>query len=122
MRLIVDEAFLYPVQIPIPPPVVIITIHQCRIVPRIRGMLAESEPGGNLTGITSLNVEMGPKRLELLHEVVPTATVVAVLINPTNPDAEIPSKDLQAAGSALGLKPPGPACACSRIHAAGLRL
>src|SRR2546430_10625709 len=38
--------------------------------------------------VTTLNVELGPKRLELLHELVPAATVMAVLINPTNPNAE----------------------------------
>ncbi len=46
-------------------------------------------PGGNITGATYLNVEVGPKLLELLHEVVPTATTVAALVNPTNPNAEI---------------------------------
>jgi len=44
-----------------------------------------NRPSGNLTGVTSLNTEIGPKRLELLHEVVPTASVLALLVNPTNP-------------------------------------
>ena len=49
------------------------------------GLVASlNRPGGNLTGVTSLNVEVGPKRLELLHELIPTATVVALLVNPTN--------------------------------------
>ena len=43
-----------------------------------------NRPGGNLTGITSLNVEVAPKRLELLHQVVPSATSMALLVNPTN--------------------------------------
>jgi len=43
-----------------------------------------SQPGGNLTGVTTLNVELGPKRLELMHELVPTTTVLGVLVNPTN--------------------------------------
>jgi len=47
-----------------------------------------NRPGGNLTGVSSLNVEVTPKRLEILREVVPTATVVAVLINPTSPTAD----------------------------------
>jgi hypothetical protein len=54
-----------------------------------------SRPGGNLTGMTTLNVEVGPKRLELLHELVPTAGTIALLVNPTNPAAEIVLRDLQ---------------------------
>jgi len=47
------------------------------------GLVASlSRPGGNLTGITSLNVEVGPKRLEVLRELIPKATIIAVLINP----------------------------------------
>src|SRR6516165_9145628 len=47
------------------------------------GLVASlSRPGGNLTGVTTL--ELGPKQLALLHEVVPAATVVALLVNPTN--------------------------------------
>ena len=42
-------------------------------------------PGGNLTGITNLGVEMGPKRLELLREIFPKATTIAMLVNPANP-------------------------------------
>jgi putative ABC transport system substrate-binding protein len=63
-----------------------------------------NRPGGNITGVSILNVEIGPKRLELLHELVPTATIIAVLVNPTNPTAETLSKDAQAAARALGLK------------------
>jgi ABC-type uncharacterized transport system substrate-binding protein len=44
-----------------------------------------NRPGGNLTGVSSLNVEVTPKRLEILHEFIPTAAMVAVLINPTSP-------------------------------------
>ena len=63
-----------------------------------------NRPGGNLTGVTSLNVEVTPKRLEILHELVPTAAVVAVLVNPTSPTADSQWKDLQAAARALGLQ------------------
>ena len=53
------------------------------------GLVASlSRLGGNVTGVTYLNVEVGPKLLELLHEVVPTATTMAALVNPTNPNAD----------------------------------
>jgi putative tryptophan/tyrosine transport system substrate-binding protein len=64
-----------------------------------------NQPGGNITGVTSLNVELGPKRLELLHELVPTATIIALLVNPTSLAlAETQSRDLQTAARTLGLK------------------
>ena len=69
------------------------------------GLVASlSRPGGNLTGISALNLEVGPKRLELLHEVVPTATIIALLVNPTSPTAEPVARDAQAAARALGLQ------------------
>jgi putative ABC transport system substrate-binding protein len=69
------------------------------------GLVASlNRPGGNLTGVTSLNVEVAPKRLELLHELVPTAKIVAALVNPTNPAVKTQSGDLQAAARALGLQ------------------
>jgi len=50
------------------------------------GLVASlSRPGGNVTGLTALSVEVGPKRLELLHELIPTANIMALLVNPTNP-------------------------------------
>ena len=64
-----------------------------------------ARPGGNITGITSLNVEVGPKRLELLREVIPTATDFALLVNPTDRNlAEVVERDLQTAAGRLGLK------------------
>jgi len=68
------------------------------------GLVASlNRPGGNLTGVASFNVELGPKRLEFLHELVPAATVIALMVNPTNRNAEIQSRDLQTAARALGL-------------------
>src|SRR5439155_23241255 len=69
------------------------------------GLVASlTRPGGNPTGVANLNVEVGPKRLELLHELVPTATIIAVLENPTSPTAEPFSRALQPAARALGLQ------------------
>jgi len=63
-----------------------------------------SRPGGNVTGVTQLTVEVLPKRLELAHELVPTATFVAVLVNPTNPNAETVTGELQTAAATLGVQ------------------
>jgi len=63
-----------------------------------------SRPGGNLTGVANLNVELGPKRLELLRELVPAATTFAFLINPTSPNSEATSRYPQAAARNLGLE------------------
>jgi putative ABC transport system substrate-binding protein len=64
-----------------------------------------NRPGGNLTGVTGWNVAVGPKRVELLHELVPTVTVVALLVNPTSADlAKADSKEQQAAARTLGLQ------------------
>ena len=64
-----------------------------------------NRPGGNLTGITSLTLEVASKWLELLHELMPTASTFALLINPTSPAlAKIQSRDLQAAARNLGLQ------------------
>jgi putative tryptophan/tyrosine transport system substrate-binding protein len=63
-----------------------------------------NRPGGNLTGVTTLSAELEPKRLELLHDLVPKATTIGALVNQTNPIAETQSRELQAAARALGLK------------------
>jgi putative ABC transport system substrate-binding protein len=63
-----------------------------------------NRPGGNLTGVTSLNVQVTPKRLELLHEVVPASALIAVLLNPTSPTADSQLRNLQAAAGALGVR------------------
>jgi putative ABC transport system substrate-binding protein len=63
-----------------------------------------NRPGGNLTGVAYLNVEVAPKRLELLHELIPTAKSIALLVNPANPVvADAQAKELQAAISTLDL-------------------
>jgi putative ABC transport system substrate-binding protein len=64
-----------------------------------------ARPGGNLTGVTSLNTDVGAKLLELLHELVPGATIIGLLVNPNNPNvAEPTTKSLQGAARALGLE------------------
>ncbi len=64
-----------------------------------------NRPGGNLTGVTIMNVELMPKRLELLHAIVPTATIVGLLVNPTSPNiAESETRNAQAASRVLGLQ------------------
>jgi putative ABC transport system substrate-binding protein len=69
------------------------------------GLVASlSRPGGNITGISILNVELASKRLELLHQLVPSATAMALLVNPTNPNAETQSKEVQSAAQALGIE------------------
>jgi putative tryptophan/tyrosine transport system substrate-binding protein len=69
------------------------------------GLVASlNRPGGNLTGATSLGVELGPKRLELLHGLIPATASVAVLVNPANRSAEIQVRDMQAAARALDRK------------------
>jgi putative ABC transport system substrate-binding protein len=63
-----------------------------------------SHPGGNVTGVTSLSLGVGPKRLELLHEMLPTAAVIALLLNPTAANAEVQVRDMQASARSLGIQ------------------
>ena len=69
------------------------------------GLVASfNRPGGNVTGVTQLNTEVTPKRLELLHELLPTATVIALLVNPTDPAlAGVVLRASQAAAQTFGL-------------------
>ncbi len=68
------------------------------------GLVASlSRPGGNLTGATRLSGELEPKRLQLLHELVPAASTIALLVNPGNPGAGALTKEVQAAARTLGL-------------------
>jgi ABC-type uncharacterized transport system substrate-binding protein len=74
----------------------------CRL---LRLVSSFNRPGGNLTGVTSLTVEMAPKRLEVLRELIPTARTFAVLINPTAPiNVGTTSRDLRRMAAALGVK------------------
>jgi putative tryptophan/tyrosine transport system substrate-binding protein len=66
---------------------------------------ALNRPGGNVTGVATLNAEVGPKRLELLHQIIPAARVFALLTNPTNPAISEPlSRDGQASARTLGIR------------------
>ena len=69
------------------------------------GLVASlNRPGGNLTGVSKLNLEWGPKRLELIRELVPAAAIIALLLNPTNPNAETLLRDHQSAARTLDLQ------------------
>ena len=61
-----------------------------------------SRPGGNITGVSSLSVDVSPKRLELMHELLPTATKLAVVVNPTSPTANSQLEKLRSAAEILG--------------------
>jgi len=67
------------------------------------GLVASfNRPGGNITGVNTLSPALESKRLGLLRELVPQAAIVAVLLNPSNPDADLQRRDIQAAASAIG--------------------
>ncbi len=69
------------------------------------GLVASlARPGGNLTGVSSLVVELNPKRLQLLRELVPQARVIGMLVNPSNPATERMTREAQDAARADGLQ------------------
>jgi putative tryptophan/tyrosine transport system substrate-binding protein len=69
------------------------------------GLVASlNRPGGNVTGVTQNNLEIAPKRLQILHELAPTATVMALLVNPTNLTLADDEREMQAAARTLGLE------------------
>src|ERR1700693_269190 len=83
-----------------PIPIVFVT----RVDPVALGWFASlARPGGNLTGVTGLDDEVAPKRLEAMHALLPTATDFALLVDPSNPNNEPLSNDMRAAARVLGL-------------------
>jgi putative tryptophan/tyrosine transport system substrate-binding protein len=74
--------------------------------PVATGLVASlNRPGGNATGVTVIAVALGPKKVELLHEMIPTATKIAFLVNPTNPGTiEVESPGVHSAAHHLGLE------------------
>jgi putative ABC transport system substrate-binding protein len=73
--------------------------------PIASGLVASlNRPQGNITGVTFYSAQLAGKRLELLHELVPTATVIGLLMNPNNPVDEPEAKDAEAAARALGVR------------------
>jgi len=63
-----------------------------------------NRPGGNVTGVSYFSAVLGAKRLELLHQVVPSATIIAMLVNPNTPLTEAERRDVHAAAQAIGLQ------------------
>jgi putative tryptophan/tyrosine transport system substrate-binding protein len=69
------------------------------------GLVASlGRPGGNITGVATLSEEIDPKRVEILHELVPRITVIGAFVNPTSPIAQQQTKDFKAAADRLGLE------------------
>jgi ABC-type uncharacterized transport system substrate-binding protein len=62
-----------------------------------------SRPGGNVTGVTNLNTEVAPKRLDLMREVLPAGTPIALLDNPTNPGTAAQTAQMQAVARSMGI-------------------
>jgi len=80
-------------------------VFQTGVDPVGNGLVASlNRPSGNVTGVTTLGGEVAPKRLELMHELLPTTNVMAHLVNPTDPYAETEIRGLQATARILGLQ------------------
>ena len=83
----------------------ILIVFSIGVDPVAFGLVASlNRPGGNMTGVTNLNLELGSKQLEVLRELLPAATSMAALVNPTNSNADAHSSDLQAAARKLGIE------------------
>jgi putative ABC transport system substrate-binding protein len=63
-----------------------------------------NRPGGNMTGVTFYNSGLGPKRIELLRQLVPNAAAIGLLLNPNNPNAEDDGKEIENAGKTVGIR------------------
>jgi len=82
-------------------PIVFITASD----PVAMGFVASlNRPGGNVTGVTFIAGELGPKRVELVRELLPKAVVVGLVLNPNIPNAELDAADMETAARGLGLK------------------
>jgi putative tryptophan/tyrosine transport system substrate-binding protein len=69
------------------------------------GLVASlNRPGGNLTGTTTLLIETRAKQVEFLHELLPKTGLIAALVNPTNPNSEVETRELQVAARVLGVR------------------
>jgi putative ABC transport system substrate-binding protein len=81
-------------------------VFQVGIDPVAAGLVTSlARPGGNVTGVTNINTELASKRLELLRELVPKATIAALLVNPTSPEiTKAVSSDLESTARTLGLE------------------
>jgi putative ABC transport system substrate-binding protein len=80
-------------------------VFQIGIDPVKAGLVASlNRPGGNVTGFANLALEIGPKRLELLHRLVPSATSIVMLVNAARSNVEAEKKDMEAAAHRLGLQ------------------
>ncbi len=80
-------------------------VFQIGVDPVKAGLVSSlNRPGGNITGFANLALEIGPKRLELLHRLIPSTTDAVVLVNPARSNAEAEARDMQSAARKLGLQ------------------
>lgn len=67
-------------------------------------MASLNRPGANVTGVTFYNSDLGPKRIELLRQIVPNATTIGLLVNPNNPTSEPDGEEIKKAGKNVGIR------------------